>query len=63
MQVLSMDAFKYATQSPPLTMVTKTLMNNKRLMADHNYSCEFPSEPNEDQEVPELEKTKQIILK
>ena len=28
-QVLSVDAFKYATQSPPLTMVTKTLMHNR----------------------------------
>lgn len=27
-QLLSIDAFKYTTQSPPLTMVTKTLLNN-----------------------------------
>jgi len=44
-------------------MVTKTLMNNKRLMADHNYSSEFLFEPNEDQQVPELEETKQIIIR
>lgn len=67
-QLLSVDAFKYATQSPPLTMITKTIPNRRQSNTDNERArvIDFAADPHEavlnsEPQADDLESTRPVI--